>query len=58
MSNNLSTGVVDQNCKVFGQSNLFVIGSSIFPTGGYTNPTLPIVQFSLRLSEYLKNRNI
>ena len=53
MSNNIKLGVVDSNCKVYGQSNLYVMGSSIFPTGGYTNPTLPIIQFSLRLAEHL-----
>ena len=42
-------GVVDANCKVYGSSNLYVAGSSIFTTGGHNNPTLPIVQFALRL---------
>ena len=53
MSNNKNLGPIDSNCKVYGQSNLYVMGSSIFPTGGYTNPTLPIIQFSLRLAEHL-----
>ena len=46
-------GVVDNNCKVYGSSNLYMAGSSIFTTGGHNNPTLPIVQFSLRLADYL-----
>ena len=46
-------GVVDENCKVYGSSNLYIAGSSIFTTGGHNNPTLPIVQFSLRLADYL-----
>jgi hypothetical protein len=46
-------GVVDENCKVYGSSNLYMAGSSIFTTGGHNNPTLPIVQFSLRLAEHL-----
>ena len=53
MSINSKFGVVDQNCKVFGSKNIFVAGSSIFTTGGYNNPTLPIVQFSLRLADHL-----
>tara|TARA_A100001015_G_scaffold311000_1_gene413392 strand:- start:407 stop:1810 length:1404 start_codon:yes stop_codon:yes gene_type:complete len=53
MSSNSSTGIVDKDCKVHGQSNLYILGSSIFPTGGYTNPTLPIIQFSLRLADHL-----
>ena len=47
-------GVVDENCKVYGSSNLYMAGSSIFTTGGHNNPTLPIVQFSLRLANHLK----
>src|SRR5690606_3173678 len=32
-------GVVDADCRVHGMSNLYVAGSSVFPTGGYANPT-------------------
>lgn len=46
-------GVVDSNCKIYGSKNIYVAGSSIFTTGGHNNPTLPIVQFALRLSNYL-----
>lgn len=46
-------GVVDSNCKVFGSENLYIAGSSIFTTGGHNNPTLPIVQFALRLANHL-----
>ncbi len=53
MSNSPKLGVVDKNCKVFGSQNLYIAGSSVFTTGGHNNPTLPIVQFSLRLAEHL-----
>jgi choline dehydrogenase-like flavoprotein len=46
-------GVVNSNLKVYGVENLFIAGSSIFTTGGHNNPTLPIVQFSLKLAEHL-----
>jgi choline dehydrogenase-like flavoprotein len=45
--------VVNSNLKVYGLENLFIAGSSVFTTAGHNNPTLPIVQFSLRLAEYL-----
>lgn len=50
-------GVVDENCKVFGVENLYVAGSSIFSTGGACNPTMPIVQFALRLSDHLLKKS-
>ncbi|HEY7295303.1 MAG TPA: GMC family oxidoreductase [Dehalococcoidia bacterium] len=43
-------GVVDEHCRVHGLANLFVAGSSVFPTGGYANPTLTIVALALRLA--------
>lgn len=46
-------GVVDRNCRVFGVPNLFVAGSSVFPNGGQSNPTLTIVELSLRLADFL-----
>lgn len=58
MSSNSKLGVVDKNCKVYGSKNLYMAGSSIFTTGGHNNPTLPIVQFSLRLSEHLLKSKI
>ncbi|MGQ3049613.1 MAG: FAD-dependent oxidoreductase [Niveispirillum sp.] len=53
MSADPSTGVVDANAKVWGKENLFVAGSSIFPTSGWANPTLTIVALSLRLGAHL-----
>lgn len=54
MSNDPKTGVVDQNCKVHGLSNLYMAGSSCFATSGAPNPTLTLVALSLRLSDHLK----
>jgi len=55
MHDNPRRGVVDRNARVHGLSNLFVAGSSIFPTGGYANPTLTIVALSLRLADHLRS---
>jgi choline dehydrogenase-like flavoprotein len=46
-------GVVDENCRVHATANLFVAGSSLFPTGGCANPTLTIVALALRLADHL-----
>lgn len=47
-------GVVNENCQVHGVSNLFIAGSSVFPTGGYANPTLTIVALAVRLADQVK----
>ncbi len=48
------TGVVDKNCRVHDVHNLFIAGSSVFPTGGIANPTLTIVALALRLADHIK----
>lgn len=47
-------GVVDENCRLHGTPNLFVAGSSVFPTGGSANPTLTIVALALRIADHLR----
>ena len=47
-------GVVDANLQVHGLANLFVAGSSVFPTYGASNPTLNLVALTLRLAEHIK----
>ena len=49
-------GVVDANSRMHAMPNLFVAGSSVFPTGGFANPTLTIVALALRLSDHLQNQ--
>lgn len=46
-------GVVDPNCKVHGMSNLYIAGSSVFPTAGANFPTITIAALTLRLSEHI-----
>lgn len=46
-------GVVDRDCKVHGISNLYVGGSSVFPTVGANFPTITIAALTLRLAGHL-----
>ncbi len=47
-------GVVDANLKVHDLANLYVAGSSVFPTYGAANPTVNILALALRLADHLK----
>lgn len=46
--------VVDADCKVHGINNLYIAGSSVFPTGGYANPTLTAIALAFKLADHLK----
>jgi choline dehydrogenase-like flavoprotein len=48
-------GVVDRHCRVHGIDNLYVSGSSVFPTAGGNYPTMTIVALALRLSDRIVN---
>jgi choline dehydrogenase-like flavoprotein len=54
MSNDPRTGVVDRDCRVHGVQNLFVAGSAVFPTSGWSNPTLTLLALGLRLADRLR----
>ncbi|MDX1932822.1 MAG: GMC family oxidoreductase [Capsulimonadales bacterium] len=48
------TSVVDARCRVHGYDNLYVAGSSVFPTGGFSNPTLTAIALALRSADEIK----
>jgi choline dehydrogenase-like flavoprotein len=54
MSTNPRTGVVDTDLRLHQAGNIFVAGSSVFPTGSHVPPTLTIVALALRLSDHLR----
>jgi choline dehydrogenase-like flavoprotein len=56
MSTDPKQGVVDPDCRVHGYGNLYVAGSSVFPTGGWANPNLTIFALTHRLAAHLKKR--
>lgn len=55
MSTSPKSGVVDANLRLHDISNVYVAGSSVFPTGSHVPPTLTIVAFALRLAEHLRS---
>lgn len=54
MSDAPENGYVDRDCRVHHLQNLFVASSSVFPTGGYANPTLTIIALAARLAGHLR----
>jgi choline dehydrogenase-like flavoprotein len=54
MSEDPKRGVVDVDLRLHGTQNLFVLGSSIFPTGGYATPAFTVIALSIRLGDLLK----
>ncbi len=53
MSSDPTQGVVDADLKVHSLDNLYVAGSSVFPSAGISNPTFTIITLSIRLAEHL-----
>jgi choline dehydrogenase-like flavoprotein len=54
MSDDPRQGVVDRDCRVHGISNLFVVGTSVFPTEGAAPPTLTAVALAIRLADHIQ----
>ena len=57
MSTEAQQGVVDAHCRVHGIKNLYIAGSSVFPTCGFANPTLTLVALAIRLADHLKKES-
>jgi choline dehydrogenase-like flavoprotein len=55
MSDDHRRGVVDRNSLVHGIDNLYVTGTSVFPTGGYANPTLTAMALALRVAHHCES---
>lgn len=51
MGDNPKTSVVDRECRAHDHPNLFIIGSSTFPTCGTANPTLTVAALALRAAD-------
>jgi hypothetical protein len=53
MAHTPAGGVVDANCKVFGLANMYVAGSSVFPSTDIVNPTLNLTALTARLAAFV-----
>ncbi|MBO9544502.1 GMC family oxidoreductase [Caulobacter sp.] len=51
-------GVVDADLRLHEARNLYVAGSSVFPTSGIANPTLTILALVMRLADHLKSETV
>ena len=54
MGDDPKRSVVDRHQKVHDLANLYVAGSSVFPTNGHVPVTLTIVATTIRLADHLK----
>ena len=49
-----ATSVVNTECRVHTVENLFVAGTSLFPSAGNANPTFTAAALALRLADHLR----
>jgi choline dehydrogenase-like flavoprotein len=51
-------GVVDADGRVHGIGNLYIAGSSVFPSCGPVNPTFTIVALAIRMADHIKGGSL
>ncbi|MBL4704191.1 MAG: GMC family oxidoreductase [Flavobacteriales bacterium] len=56
MSNSPQDGVVDSNLRSHELDNLYVAGSSVWPSAGISNPTFTIIALAIRLARHLSTQ--
>jgi hypothetical protein len=54
MSDSPESGVVDTNCRVWGTSNVYVAGASVFPSSSHANTTFTALALAARLASTLR----
>ena len=54
MGDDPKSSVVDRDLRSHDHANLFILGSSVFPTSATANPTLTIAALSLRAADAVK----
>ncbi|MDX0698395.1 GMC family oxidoreductase [Sinorhizobium medicae] len=53
MSSNDAAGVVNEDLRVHGTDNLYVVSNAVFPNLGAINPTLTLTALALKLGDHL-----
>jgi choline dehydrogenase-like flavoprotein len=56
MGRSAATGIVDANLRAFRVSNLHVVSTSTFPSGGGANPTFMLMAFALRAANQIASQ--
>jgi choline dehydrogenase-like flavoprotein len=56
MGSKKDNSVVNSDQQSWDHDNLYLLGSSTFPTGGTANPTLTIAALALRAAEHIAKR--
>jgi choline dehydrogenase-like flavoprotein len=56
MGTNPSRSVVNPELRLHTIENVYLLGSSVFPTSGCANPTYTIVALAIRLAHHLTER--
>ena len=56
MAKSPKDGVVDKNLQVFGVTNLYLGSTSVFPSGGSSNPTMTLILLILRLADHVSKK--
>ncbi len=56
MSADPKDGVVDPNLKVHDVGNLYIAGSSVFPTAGQSGPTMMLIGMAYRLAGHVSDK--
>jgi glucose dehydrogenase len=51
MGSDKNSSVVNRDCRTHQHDNLYLVGASVFPTGGTANPTLTIAALALRAAD-------
>jgi choline dehydrogenase-like flavoprotein len=56
MGSDPKTSVVDSDCQSHDVKNLLIVGSTVFPTGGNTNPTVTLAALAFRAAARINQR--